>query len=119
MTLYIDSGEGRRIADSLRSLANHVYGIARSKGFHDEPVPMAVSVANLHGEVSELWEAYRRGMLDKPCDKKTAEPLTCMEEELADIIIRALDTAEENGVDIGRAVLIKSAYNETRSHRNG
>jgi hypothetical protein len=73
---------------ALRFLATHVHAIAASKGFHDEPVPMAVACANLHGEVSELWEAYRRGMLDKPCDKKTAEPLTCLEEELADIIIR-------------------------------
>lgn len=104
---------------TLNALAIHVYGIAKSKGFHEEPVPIAVACANLHGEVSELWEAYRRGLLDKPCDKKTAQTLTCLEEELADIIIRALDTAEENGVDIGRAVMVKSAYNETRAHMNG
>jgi len=112
-------------ADALNSLSEHVWGVAQSKGFKDSPVPVGDSVANLHGEVSELWEAYRAQKLDAPCDKATkmAEHgipvLTCQEEELADIIIRALDTARDRGIDIGRAVLAKDAYNQTRAYRNG
>jgi hypothetical protein len=111
--------------NSLNELADHVYETARSKGFHDEPVPMAVSTANLHSEVSELWESYRNGTLNRFCDKSERmkelglEPLTCMEEEVADIVIRALDTARENGMDVGKAVRIKDAYNKSRSHKNG
>ena len=111
--------------NSLNELADHVYETARSKGFHDEPVPMAVSTANLHSEVSELWESYRNGTLNRFCDKSEKmkelglEPLTCMEEEVADIIIRALDTARENGMDAGKAVRIKDAYNKSRAHKNG
>jgi len=110
---------------SLNELADHVYETARSKGFHDEPVPMAVSTANLHSEVSELWESHRNGTLNHFCDKSEKmkelglEPLTCMEEEVADIVIRALDTARENGMDVGRAVRIKDAYNKSRPHMNG
>ncbi len=100
----------------LNGLAKELWNRAQSKGFHDEPVHIATHCANLTGEVSELWEAYRRGQLDKPCDK-TAE-LTCAEEELADIVIRALDMAHDMGVDIGRAVRIKDQYNSTRPFKH-
>jgi NTP pyrophosphatase (non-canonical NTP hydrolase) len=109
-------------------LAGYVFAIAASKGFHDndkQPGRFAEYCANLHGEVSELWEAYRRGELEKPCDKNVKivalglEPLTCAEEELADIIIRAMDTACGLGIDIGRAIEIKCAYNSTRPRMHG
>ena len=107
---------------SLNELAQHVYNIAADHGFHDDDSRrerVAEFVANLHGETSELWEAWRRGNLHNPCDKTTSEPLTCAEEELADILIRTLDTAITMGVDIERAVRIKSQYNESRPHKNG
>jgi NTP pyrophosphatase (non-canonical NTP hydrolase) len=108
----------------INGLAEHFWNVAQS-GFHDEPVPMAVSTANLHSEVSELWEAFRNNELHKPCNKAEKmqalghRPLTCEEEELADIFIRCLDTARERKVDLGHAVMVKSAYNETRPHKNG
>lgn len=115
----------RALAYSMLNLADHFWEVAKSKGFHDEPVPMAVSVANLHSEVSELWEAFRNNKLQSPCDKAQKmeamglPPLTCLEEELADILIRCLDTAREHGVDMAKAVLAKDAYNQSRPHRNG
>jgi len=110
---------------ALNEIADHIYETAKSKGFHDQPVPMANLVANLHGEVSELWESYRWNALHKPCDKAEnmralgLPTLTSLEEEIADIIIRALDTARETGVDVARAVRVKDAYNQKRPHRNG
>ena len=115
-------------ADSLQVLnllTMHFWRVAKSKGFHDEPVPMAASVANLHSEVSELWEAFRNHKLHKPCDKAEKMELlglpglTCIEEELADIFIRCLDTAREHGVDLAKAIRAKDAYNQTRPHKNG
>jgi NTP pyrophosphatase (non-canonical NTP hydrolase) len=103
--------------NALNELAEYAYAIAKSKGFHDAPVSIATHCANLHGEVSELWEAYRRQILDFKCDKPI--DLTCAEEELADIIIRALDMSMELGIDIGNAVKVKSEYNMTRSRMNG
>lgn len=110
---------------ALNELADHVYETAKSKGFHDDPVPLSVSTANLHSEVSEMWEAFRNNSLHSFCDKSEKmkalglNPLTNLEEELADIVIRALDTARENGVDIGNAVRVKDAYNAKREFRNG
>lgn len=118
-----------KITDNIRSalnvLADHVWSVSKSKGFKDEPVPVSTSCANLHGEVSELWEAFRAGKLNEPCDKAEGmrklglEPLTCAEEEIADVIIRALDTAKDLGIDAGRAVAVKDFYNQHRPHRNG
>ena len=114
----------------IKVVAKQVYEIAKDHGFHndenfDDPMEkmrlLAMFVSNLHGEVSELWEACRKGQLDVPCDKaaKMDEPLTCAEEELADIVIRAFDTAETLGIDIERAILIKSKYNESRPYMHG
>jgi NTP pyrophosphatase (non-canonical NTP hydrolase) len=104
---------------TLNELAKKVYDIAKTKGFHDNPVSIPVVCSNLHGEVSELWEAYRRKKLDSQCDKDTDEPLTCLEEELADILIRTLDASQEFDIDMDRAVRIKSDYNSKRPFKNG
>jgi hypothetical protein len=94
----------------------------------DDPVTreaVAVFVSNLHSEVSELWEAYREGKLNAACNKaeKMVElglpPMTCAEEELADIAIRLFDTADALGVDLMRAIVAKYVYNTTRSFQHG
>ncbi len=115
---------------SLTELAHDLYAVAESKGWHPDGladtadkiadyVPRAI--ANIHGEVSELWEAYRAGKLLEPCDKapKMSEELTCAEEEIADVIIRACDASVKLGIDIGRAVKVKNEFNKTRSARHG
>lgn len=90
-------------------------------GFHDKDPVFSEFTANMHSEASEMWEAYRKGELNKPCDKaeRMSEPLTCLEEELADIVIRALDTAETFGVDLERAMRVKHAFNGTRPPKHG
>jgi NTP pyrophosphatase (non-canonical NTP hydrolase) len=114
------------VVAALNTLAEHVYSVSSSKGFHDDDIEdvlldegyEARYVANLHGEVSELWEAYRNGTFHTKCDKVGLE-LTCAEEELADILIRTLDTARALKIDIGHAVREKDAYNQGRSFRHG
>lgn len=105
----------------LNELAAKIWQNGSNKGFHGEDgntvSPVAELISNLHGEVSELWEAYRKGALDKQCDKPVT--MTCAEEELADIIIRALDTAYALKVDIDWAIHQKHFYNTTRPFRHG
>ena len=82
-------------------------------------------LVNLHGEVTELFDAWISDEIFSPCEKavKMEEmglfPLTCAEEELADIIIRVLDTAKSLKINIGEAVRTKAAYNESRPYRHG
>lgn len=114
---------------SINAVTDIVHQNAKDHGFHnfDEPEAgfIARTVSNMHAEISEFWEAFRNGTLHEPCDKAEKmkalglPQLTCAEEELADVIIRALDTAERLKLDIGQAVAAKHAYNVTRSHRHG
>lgn len=115
--------------DALNELSKAAYDNAKAKGFHaidgDTILDYARWTVNLHGEVSELWEAARKNALFDSCDKHQSmmelfqDSLTCEEEELADIIIRVLDTAGARGINIGRSVLLKMAYNATRPHMHG
>ena len=104
-----------------------VYQESKDKGFHssNDPPNIGNYCSNLHGEVSELWEAWRKGKLDQPCDKAdkmkeyNLEVLSCAQEELADIVIRAFDTAKSLNVDIAKAIYWKLMFNRTRERRNG
>jgi NTP pyrophosphatase (non-canonical NTP hydrolase) len=114
------------IQKALNSLQCHVYGVAKKSGFHSKKKPNVGNfVANLHSEVSEFWEAHRKNQIDDLCDKSAKceqmgfGTLTNGEEELADILIRVLDTAQTLGIDLGRAVRVKDAYNQTRPYRHG
>ncbi len=125
----------------LNDLRDHVAKNAEVKGFIDgmkeglteaqwngpvgEKIRAAIYTVNEHGEVSEFWEAYRHGTLNKLCDKADQmvalglPPLTCAEEEIADSLIRALDRAHAFGIDVAKAVAIKANFNATRPHLHG
>lgn len=109
----------------FNAFAKRVYDFNVTMGWHNEAPNMSHYLMNLHSEVSEMWEAWRNGTLDKPCDKAERMAahdipvLSAKEEEIADILIRTLDTAHAFHVDIDRAVEAKMAYNATRGHRYG
>jgi NTP pyrophosphatase (non-canonical NTP hydrolase) len=114
---------------SLNEIAGFVHRLAREKGFYDKEESDDAYVEracnNLHDEVSELHTAWRSNQLRELCDKADKmreagiEPMTCLEEELADVIIRCCDNAIRLGVDIEDAVIRKHRYNQTRPHRHG
>lgn len=114
---------------SLDAIANAVHRNATAHGFHDLRQSDFDFIAhmgmNTHGELSELYDAYRAGKENDLCDKaaKMSDlgliPLTNKEEELADLVIRALDISRRLRVDIVRAVLVKHRYNITREFKHG
>jgi NTP pyrophosphatase (non-canonical NTP hydrolase) len=113
----------------LNEVAEAVHTNAIEKGFHDfqesEAAFISRTCSNIHGEVSEFWEAHRNNKLNQYCDKSEKMmvlgygALTNAEEELADIIIRALDTAKRLDINIGEAIVTKHGYNKTRDYRHG
>lgn len=114
----------------LNKIATKLYLQVKAKGFHcdnraSERELLAVDLMNLSSEISELWESFRTGVLKSLCDKSNQmevmglKPLTNLEEEMADIVIRALTISKAMNIDIGEAVKVKSAYNKTRAHRHG
>jgi len=114
---------------TVDEIADAVHKLAWEKGWHSETITEDAFIEsacnNLHNEVSELHEAWRNNQLHEPCDKtyKMAvagiRSLTCFEEELADIVIRAFDTARKFNVDIRSAIELKHMFNATRPHRHG
>lgn len=119
------------MSKSINQWVRDVYTLAADKGWHP-PEPdarigdtVAKYLMNLHAEVSEAWEAYRAGKLFDPCDKAEKmkalglRPLSCLEEEFADIVIRVMDDAAALGIDLESAIEVKHAYNATRAHRHG
>lgn len=112
--------------DAIDKVSARMYENARAKGFHDNDRDedgnvtverLGMFCSNLHGEVSELWEVVRKGKLYDPCDK--TDKLTNAEEELADIVIRAMDTAHTLGISLGDAIKKKHAYNRSRPYKHG
>ena len=71
-------------------------------------------LALVHSEVSEGLEAYRKDLND---DKLTHRP--GLEVELADAVIRIIDTAYALGYDLAGAILEKHEYNTGRERMHG
>lgn len=86
----------------------------------------AAGIANIVEEIAELWTAFRKHELNELCDKAEKmkalglRPLTCMEEEGADLIIRAVQLMRRFGVkNIEECVHIKNELNKSREHKHG
>ena len=113
--------------DSLNVIADAVYENAVNHGFHGEPTEIwwPKMLLNNITEITEVWNADREGKLHELCDKaeKMKElglrPLTNLEEEYADLIIRTLDQSRRLGINILDCVLIKHTYNKTRPFKHG
>lgn len=112
----------------LNDFMQHIHQNAKDKGWYKN-VPFEQMFSNmcnnLHDEVSELHEAWRNNKLNELCDKAEGmtamglTPLTCAEEELADILIRVLDDCKALGIDPEHACRTKHAYNAGRPERHG
>ena len=67
-------------------------------------------LALIHSEISEALEADRKGLMDDKLPHRNG-----VEVELADALIRILDTAAGLGLDIGGAFVEKMAFNAQRA----
>lgn len=118
----------------INKLSKEIHAISKSKGFYDEPVLMSTSLCLIHSEVSEALEADRVGEYCKENVSKNAltyeddkdfkyyfesNVKDTFEDELADVIIRALDLAGSKGIDIESHVLAKMRYNSLRPAKHG
>jgi NTP pyrophosphatase (non-canonical NTP hydrolase) len=67
----------------------------------------ATRMALLHSEVSEALQEIRSRSLD--LDPSSRRPDDALSLELADILIRTLELSEYLGVDLGAALVVKTA----------
>jgi len=82
-----------QIIEAIRTLQHAIHDNAKKHGWYETPVPFPQSIANIHSEVSEAFEAVKVG---NPPDKHCPE-FSSVEIELADIVIRVMDTCEYLG----------------------
>jgi hypothetical protein len=100
--------------NELGKLANEN---AKAHGFYDDPNPIPQQIAMMHSELSEALEEYRDGRMGLELSS-TGKPVG-FPYEMADLIIRVVDSCYELGIDLDNAVAVKMTYNKTRPYKHG
>jgi NTP pyrophosphatase (non-canonical NTP hydrolase) len=93
--------------DSLIEMQKKIHQNAVDHGWWDGVRTIPELLVLLHSEVSEALEAYRNN------DREHYR------EELADIAIRLLDTAEGQGIDLTAEIIRKHERNISREYKHG
>lgn len=113
----------------LRAAMAISHGISCVRGWHHDkqtgevlPSDVPRYIALMHSELSEMLEADRKSLMDDHLPSMAG-----IEVELADLLIRALDTAAKLNIDLPTAFYAKCQFNlgredhsdEARSGANG
>jgi len=115
---------------SFREIQVHVHKTARDKGWWDSCLPAGrknsselfpklrntgEAIALMHSELSEALEYARKGngLSDH------IPQFLGVEEEFADVIIRIMDFAEANNLDVAGAIIAKAKFNQGREKMHG
>ena len=115
----------------MKELAKRIHQNAKNKGFWTDSISPAVRLMLIVGEVGEALEAHRNG---RKADMEKYNWVTqdedfnpeafrntvkdSFEDELADVVIRILDVAEGDNVNIYRETVLREFYDfeQTEKH---
>jgi hypothetical protein len=111
-----DGTVGRGFIHFYNTLARYVHDWALERGFWEgEGCSVGEKIALMHSELSEALEAQRNG---NPSDDKIPE-FSGLEAELADEIIRIMDFGVKHNLRIGKAIIAKIEFNDSRPYKHG
>lgn len=116
---YVDT----EFANFVNMFSNRCHTRMIEAEFHDPPKSVPHLCGMVVTELAELIEVDRVGGANEVCEKVfpngVSIGITKFEEEVADAMIRLMDFADLHKLNIGRAMQIKQAYNETRPKKHG
>lgn len=91
-------------------------------GFHDKPRELGTELMLIVSEVAEAMEELRNNRATNEVyfsDYNGQQKPEGFPIELADAVIRIMDTAGSLGIDLEGAILQKLEFNKTRAYRHG
>lgn len=111
------------MSKSLREMKEEVYKNNVLHGWFDKDRSFGDDTALLHSEISEAFDCYREIGFEPRTDSiKEADSVgkpSDVGSELADVLIRLLDTCKRTGYDLEWEYERKMDYNRTRPYRHG
>jgi NTP pyrophosphatase (non-canonical NTP hydrolase) len=103
---------------TIRETQKRAWDIVESKGFHAMDLD----------DYADNWEDHQRILarlmmiteeVGEACHAVRKDDFANFAEELADIVIRVMDTAETYGVNLEQRIIDKLDKNEKREHMHG
>ena len=102
---------------SLNQISRAVYENAKEHGWWDYPRSFGDIIALCHSELSEALEEYRNGKVMQYYGEYGKPEGVAV--EMVDCIIRILDWAGHENVDVDAILAMKHEYNLSRPYRHG
>lgn len=94
----------------INNLVNKVYKQNVDAGWHSKPREIGTCLMLIVSEIAEAMEGDRKSLMDDHLPHRKM-----LEVELADAVIRIMDLAGREGLDLGGAMMEKLDYNTKRA----
>jgi NTP pyrophosphatase (non-canonical NTP hydrolase) len=94
---------------SINNLVSKVYQQNLNAGWHSKPIEIGTCLMLIVSEIAEAMEGDRKSLMDDHLPHRKM-----LEVELADAVIRIMDLAGREGLDLGGAMMEKLDYNSKR-----